>query len=379
VPTPEFRLFFDGTPATRAQLDDVGDLTVEQHADLAWEARATFPLRVDARGSWSGGSEPYTAPFARFRAEARTGPDEAWVALIDGPVVGNDSQRSPQPGQSTVTLLVNDDSALLNRDQAAAALEGPVNQVARTLFDHPAIARADVESPSAGAGATGGGGGGGQAPPTVQRGSPMQTLRMLAQQVDMHAYVLPGDQPGRSVGCLKTFPREVGSLPELVLLGPGRNVEELNVSANAQSPARVTSSTLNFSDKGVVTAQQSYRDLELLGEQPPPADSQGAAVIAPPAWGGVTDPTLRATAVARRSSRGVEARGALRTECYGAVMRPYEVVLVKGIDDRSSGRYVITGVTHKITRGSWRQEFTLSRDAASAGGGAATTGVGRVY
>jgi len=147
----EFRLFLENEAATREQLDAVEEITVEQRVDAAWEARATYPLRVDANGKWIGADEPWMQPFARWRLEVRVA-GKPWVPLIDGPIVSRQSPRNPEPGRSTLTLVVQDDSALLNREQGAEPLEGSLTEVVAQLFDHEAIASTDIEEPETGGG-----------------------------------------------------------------------------------------------------------------------------------------------------------------------------------------------------------------------------------
>lgn len=358
----EFRLFLQNAPATREQLDAVDDITVEQRVDAAWEARATYPLRVDAKGNWVGADEPWMQPFARWRLEIRIA-GSAWVPLIDGSVVSRQGPRDPEPGRSTLTLVVQDDSVLLNREHGAETLEGSLTDVVRQLFDHPSIASTDVEEPETG-------GGDGSTPYTQRRGSNMQLLRQLARQADMHAYVLPGDNPGESMGCFKAFPTEAGDLPVLYLLGPRRNLDEFHVSGDDQGPATAHASGLSFADKSITTAQTGQSDLQVMGDEPDPTGSQPASILAPPAWGGVTDPTTRATAAARRASRATEATGSVRTTAYTGVLRPYEAVQVGGVKDTDSGTYVVKAVTHVLTRNAYTQRFTLVRDAVSAAAGA---------
>lgn len=358
----EFRLFLDNEPATREQLDAVEEITVEQRVDAAWEASATYPLRVDAGGAWIGADEPWMQPFARWRVEIRVA-GKPWVPLIDGSVVSRKSPRSPEPGRSTLTLVVQDDSVLLNREHGTETLEGTLKEVVERLFDHEAIATTDVEAPETG-------GGDGSTPYTQRRGSNMQLLRQLARQADMHAYVLPGERPGESVGCFKAFPTEPGDLPTLYLLGPERNLDDFSVDGDHQGPARAHASSLSFADKSIATAETGQGDFQLLGDEPAPAGSREASILAPPAWGGVTDPTTRATAAARRASRATEASGSVRTSAYAGVLRPYEAVRVAGVKDTESGTYVVRSVTHFLGRSEYTQRFTLVRDAVSAPAGA---------
>src|SRR4051812_9716862 len=99
MPDAAYRLFFENTPATRDQLDQVQEITVEQQIDMAWEARFVIPICTDENGKWSSEKDPHLAEFHRIRLEVRVG-DGKFVALIDGPVVGTDRQMSSEPGQS---------------------------------------------------------------------------------------------------------------------------------------------------------------------------------------------------------------------------------------------------------------------------------------
>ena len=112
-----YKLFFDDAPASRADLDRFEEITVEQEVDMAWEARLQLPLCVDAQGQWTGDDARFARAFSRIRIEVQVGRG-AFVPLIDGPVVAQDSQRRTEPGQSLLTLVVHDDSAYLNREES---------------------------------------------------------------------------------------------------------------------------------------------------------------------------------------------------------------------------------------------------------------------
>ena len=63
----------------------------EQQIDMAWEGRLTLPICTDANGAWSGDDEAFMHSFSRIRVEVKVG-SGSYAALIDGPVVGYDSQ-----------------------------------------------------------------------------------------------------------------------------------------------------------------------------------------------------------------------------------------------------------------------------------------------
>ena len=67
MPTIEYRLFFNNSPAKQEQLDLVEEITVEQDVDMAWEARLEIPICTDDTGKWSQEDEKilaYRCPIA---------------------------------------------------------------------------------------------------------------------------------------------------------------------------------------------------------------------------------------------------------------------------------------------------------------------------
>src|SRR5882762_1823316 len=111
----EFKMFLDGSSATTEQLDKIDEIVVDQAVDRAWEARLKIPVCVNNDGKWDSEDEAWMKAFTSIRVEVNPG-DGKFVPLIDGPVVGFDSARSALPGKSVVTVVVHDESALLNRE-----------------------------------------------------------------------------------------------------------------------------------------------------------------------------------------------------------------------------------------------------------------------
>lgn len=367
MPDIQYRVFFDNDPATREQLDSIEEITVEQEVDMAWEARITIPMCVDEDGNWQGEDEDFMRSFARVRVEIRIG-EEPFVPLIDGPIVGFDSQASSEPGRSSITLLVHDDSVYLNREETVSRFENLLDhEIASQIFQQFAeIASTDIEvTPASGSALP---------PVEVQRGTAIQLLRSLAKRQGMHAYVLAGDSPGKSMGVFKSFPIETDGLPALMLLGSDRNIETFDVTNNAQSPSNVQASTLSVTDKVVTTRTSSFRDIELLGEEGEfETESEAATQLLPPNQGQSVDLDQAVAAEAEKSSYAYEATGSVLGFCYPGVLQPYLLVTVKAGNTPLSGDYLINTVTHILNRSNYSQSFSMKRNAKSAtnGGGLA--------
>ncbi len=363
MPAVRYRLFLDDEPATRDQLDRVEEIAVDQEIDMAWEARLRIPICTDASGRWDGEDEPFLQAFSRVRVEVKVG-DRSYLPLIDGPIVGSDRRTSSEPGQSSILVIVHDDSAYLNREDEVRSFQNMSDhEIARQVFnDTTQIRSVQVEdSLPCVCGIT---------PAEIQRGTRMTLLRRLARRQGMHAYVLPGDGAGESIGCFKKLPTSPDGLPELVLLGPDRNIVRFNVSSNAQSPANVQAFSLAISDRTVAEGTSSTRDIELLGSEGALSrDSDAGGRLLRPDADCCLEPERAAQVEAERASFAFEATGAVLAECYGAALAPYRVIAARAVGSRLSGNYVIKKVSHRLDRWQYSQEFTLLRNARSGGAG----------
>jgi hypothetical protein len=355
-----YRVYLDDDPATREQLDEVEDISVEQAIDAAWTARLRVPISTDEKGNWGGASKTFQSPFARVRVELDPG-DGKFVVLIDGPIVGADRDMSSEPGQSMHTVLVYDDSVSLNRTERQFMFENKLDhEIAAQIYkDAEHVDSTDIATdtpPPAG----------GLPPKEIQRGTEMQILRRLATRQGMYAYVLPGKDPGASVGVFKSLPDKPDGLPPLILLGPDRNVASFAARQDSQSPATVEAQSLSITDKAVSRASASFRDVTLLGDKPAAASLAAAAKrLLPPGKDGSVDAKTAVRAAAQALAYSFTANGTVLGESYGAVLTPYRVVTVKGVDEKQSGDYVIKNVTHKLTRSVYEQSFGLMRNASS--------------
>jgi hypothetical protein len=361
MPDILFKVFYGETAATKAQLDLIEDITVEQEQDVAWGAGVKIPICTDDKGNWSDADQKFFASFSRVRVEIKVG-DASFTPLIDGPIVGADNTLSGEPGKSFITLRVQDDSAYLNRKDDVQHFTGMLDhEIAEQLFDQVAqIADKQIETTPAPPN---------NAPSVTQRGTEIQILRSLAERQGMHAYVLPGSSPGQSVGCFKKLPDTASALPDLVLLGPARNVGEFNARQDAQSPAKVTATAINANDLSVTQATATTADLDPVGRRPEVdlvKEDDVAVHIAPPRHGDTVDLGQYVKALAEKHAFGLTATGTLLSECYAGVLSPYQYVTVRGVNSKLSGFYLITKVTHTLTRAAYGQSFTVRRKALSA-------------
>ena len=118
----QFRLFFDNSAADDVQLDVFAGITVDQAIGMATEAELRMDIGVDEMGVWTGIDEDFANSFSRVRVEVKVR-EEDFVPLIDGPIVAQRFELSARPNESTMALVVQDDTVLLNQDEAVEVFE----------------------------------------------------------------------------------------------------------------------------------------------------------------------------------------------------------------------------------------------------------------
>jgi hypothetical protein len=356
----KFRIYFGKRPATEEELTGVEEITVEQETDMAWQATVKISLCLDERGNWQHAQDDFLQALKRFRIELQLG-NKPWIALIDGPIVGRQSDMDSQPGRSNLNLTVHDDSAFLNREAKVDVREGSADEIARALLGAaPEIAEKRIEKPSPPKD---------RLPPArVRRGTLIQQLRELAKRHEFHAFVLPGAEPGQSIGCFLPDPKKKEGLPDLVLLGGGRNLFTLQVTEEFQTPTRFRARALTITDKQIVSRSSRSEDLDLLGPKPAQPAKQAATQVLPPDQNNDDDPARAVQAAAHRTSYSLRANGRVIPGCYEGVLRPYQLVTIRAGTTALSGDYLLTKVTHRITPSLYTQEFSAKRNGVEEPG-----------
>jgi hypothetical protein len=361
-----FRLWFGDRAASADELARVEQIEVTQEMDAFWEAHVRMALCLDANGTWQHWPGDTATPFSRVRIELDLGSGR-FVPLIDGPLAGVDAGLDTQPGRSTATMVVRDDSAFLDRDEEAeAAFENKSDSdVARTLFERFSQVIGETRvPPTQGAPAT-----------TARRGTVLTFLRRLARLNGRHAYVLPAaQQGGKSIGCFLPDPGAsdgASDLPPLVMIGIGRNLADAEITEDPRGPERTRSRVLRVNDQGVTTFETSAQDLGLMRDLPAtPADLTPRRLLHP-ADNQREDPTAAVSGQARRRGYVYHLRSRVLPGCYGAVLTPYNKVRVDAGATPYSGDYLITRVVHRITPSLYTQELEAKTDSTSKVSGAA--------
>lgn len=355
-----FRVWFGDNAASEEELARIEEIEVTQEMDALWEARLRMVLCLDANGTWLHWPGDTAAAFSRVRVEVDIG-DGRFAPLIDGPLVSIDAALDAQPGRSAATMVVRDDSAFLNRDEE---VEPPFenrrhSDLAEELFGRfEQIADTRIEATTA------------THETTQRRGTVLQFMQELARLNDRHAYVLPGDEPGASIGCFLPDPEDAADLPPLLMIGDGRNLANASITEEPDGAEITRTRVLRVSDQGVTTFQTSAADLGLLRDLPAvPADLTPRRLLHP-ADNTAEDPEAAATAQARRNGYIYHLSSQVIPGCYGAVLTPYLKVRVDAGATPYSGDYLITKVVHRITPSLYTQQLEAKTNSLTTVSGA---------
>jgi hypothetical protein len=365
----EFRVYFNNAPASAEQLAMFTEIRVDQGIGVATEAELDLPVGTDVAGLWSGIEEDFAQPFARVRIEVKVATAD-FMPLIDGPVVGNRYEMHSASNQSTMTLVVQDDSVLLSRDEKVVLFEdmAPSDIVSSLFTDAGLTAEVDA-APDAGAALQ---------RVTVQRGTSMQLLRDLAKRHGMFTYVKPGEAPGVSVGMFKKPQFDATELPEIILIGDKCNVASFSAQFDALRPIKAKAGSIALADRSVLTANTEVADNAPLGDSPAHDFTQPAVVLLTGTREEQTDMDAATSATVDLSSWAYAANGEIDADRYEGVMQPHHLVRVRGIGGYLSGDYLIGHVTHVLSDHGYKQRFSLHRNArssGSAGSGGMASGV----
>ncbi len=367
----EFRLYFANEPADDDRLGRFSEIRVDQAIGMAAEAELDLDLSVDDDGNWDGMEEDFVQPGARVRVEIKVGDDGEFVPLIDGPIVTNRFELSAEPEESKLTLVVQDDSVLLNQDETVQLFEEKrADEIASQIFGDFDL-DTDVD-PVPDAGNT-------LERFVVQRGTAMQLLKELARRHGMFVYVRPGEEPGESVGAFKSPSWEPSDLPELLLLGEERNVAKFSAQLDAQKPITATAYSVSAADKTQLTSAVAEPDIDALGDDAVQDVLTPVASVLARTREEQSDLDAAATAAMNLSTFAFSASAEVVADSYEGVLQPYQILTVVGAGGFLSGDYLINRVTHTINDDNYKQQFELKRNARSGGSGAGSGLPGGIF
>jgi len=282
--------------------------------------------------------------------------------LIDGVITRQDIAPSNEPGQSTITVTGEDLTVLMNivempfmrypampevAQLAAILAKYGVFGIVPMLFPpvFPAL-RTPVEGI-----------------PT-QTGTDLEYIKQHAQRCGYVFYLEPGPAPGSSIAYFGPDVRIPTPQPALTVnMGAHTNVESLSFGLDVTAKKIAVFTILDpITHKVVVPIplpNVSVLRPPLGARLTPPARVEfppGTSALEP------QEAAKQILAMSLAASDAITGSGSLDVQRYGRPLRSRMLVGVRGAGVAYDGLYYVNSVTHQLGRGSYKQNFSLSRD-----------------
>lgn len=205
----------------------------------------------------------------------------------------------------------------------------------------------------------------------VQQDTDLGYLQTLAKRHGYVFYVTPGPAPLTNTAYWGP-PKRVG-VPQRALtmnMGPETNVESINFQNNALAPTLVSGQVQErmTNQRMPVKTFASLR-VPLVSQPAGWVNLRNMRKSLPDVTSGLTYVQALARAQAKTDAsmdKVVTAEGELDALRYNELLKPRELVGLRGVGYHYDGFYYVKRVTHAIRRGEYKQRFTLTREGVGA-------------
>lgn len=364
MPAVTYTLSIAGVPAGEDLLQAIRQIEVEDHADMADMLRLQVVIGVkDGCSGWRFMDDNLFERLANIRIAVAVGSGKA-ETLIDAHVIETNATFANQPGSSILNVVAMDSTVLMNLEERVKAWPNMADSdVANSIFssseyqftpilDATSWRRQENDQTM------------------IQRGTDIQFLQQLARRNGFEVYV----ETNAATGCveghfhaprLKLPPQGVLS----VNMRDATNVNSFNARFDMLRPAAAQATNLDVESRENQQSEVLSSRLPALGRETALTSQRQRRVL--PSRTGLTrtgELQAYAQAVADQSALAITAEGELNTVAYGGLMRAKRPILVRGAGRQFSGTYYVERVHHVLTPDSYRQNFTLRRNAVGLSG-----------
>lgn len=286
--------------------------------------------------------------------------------LMDGIITNQQLQPGAEPGQSTLTITGEDISILMDmREKSVEHIGENEMVIARTIITEysrygifPDIRnpqRIDTPNP--------------QERIPVQQGTDLQYLKEIAERFSFAFYIAPGPITLKNTAYWGPKIRtDLLQRPLSVNLGPDSNVLSINFQNNALAPTTVSGNIQDRNSNENIRVETSESTRPAMASNPAlvrqacirqrifRADSDFSA----------TQAEARAQAITDDSMDVITAQGELDAIRYNDILQARGKVELRGAGFNYNGEYYVESVTHKISAGDYKQQFTMKREGTGS-------------
>jgi hypothetical protein len=206
----------------------------------------------------------------------------------------------------------------------------------------------------------------------VQRGSDLSYLQEMAARYDYLFYITPGPAPGVNRAYWGP-PKRVG-LPQPALtlnMGSNTNVASINFRYDGLAAHTTVGQVQDRKSNETKLIEVKSTKRIPLSRKPALRSQSHLRQIWLEDVGGLTEAAARARAQARTDAsldQVVTASGELDAVRYGRLLKPRQLVGVRGVGESYGGMYYVKQVSHTIDidAGTYQQSFTLTRSGVGS-------------
>jgi phage protein D len=357
MPAVTFALSIDGVPASSDLLQAIQQIEVEDHAAMADMLRLRVVIGIkDGCSGWAFVDDSIFGRLTDIKLSVSIGSSRA-ETLMNAYVTETSANFTNQPGSSVLNVVAMDPSVRMNlREKVKPWPNMSDSDVASAIFsDYKFTPVVDItkwkrqENEQT----------------LIQRGTDIQFLQQLAQRNGFECYVETNGKTGVVEGHFHT--QRLKDPPQGVLsvnMRDATNVNSFNASFDMMRPATAQATNLDVSSQDNQQSQIANSGQSTLGKATS-LPSQQQRLLLPSGSGLVRTGELKpyAQALVDQSALAITAQGELNTVAYGAILRAKRTVKVRGAGQQFSGTYYVESVHHVLTADSYKQSFTLRRNA----------------
>ena len=364
MPTVTYTLSIGGTPASQELLQAIQQIEVEDHATMADMLRLRVVIGVkDGCAGWSFVDDKLFSRLATLQVAVAVGSGRA-ETLINASVIETNASFANQPGASVLNVVAMDPTVRMNLNETVKAWPNMADSdVATAIFAYPEYKFRPVVDVTTWKRQE-------NEQTLIQRGTDIQFLQQLAQRNGFECYVETNALTGVIEGHFHA-PR-LGEPPQGVLsvnMRDATNVNAFNARYEMLRPATAQATNLDVQSRSDQQSHVTGSALSTLGKNTA-LEAAAPRRVLPSRTGLVRTGELRpyTQALVDQSALAITADGDLNTVAYGGILRAKRPILVRGAGEQFSGTYYVERVHHVLTGDSYKQSFTLRRNALGLSG-----------
>lgn len=289
--------------------------------------------------------------------------------LMDGLITNQQFAPGNQPGTATLTLTGEDVSIAMDMEKKRAEWPAMDETMIATLIIGTYAQYGLVPDVTP--------------PPTidqplpiertpVQQGTDLDQLKSMGQRFGYVFYVEPGPLPGMNIA--HWGPPARAGLPQRALTvnqGPEMNVDSISFAYNGLAPTIVKDEVLDrYTDTSIPV--ETFISLRLPPLAAMPAlpfqlPNVRTSLLEQNTGLSVMEAYARAQGITDKSVDGVvTAQGELDALRYGDLLEARGIVGLRGAGFTYDGLYYVKSVSHAISKGQYKQRFSLTREGTGA-------------